>query len=70
MAFRARKAFGTFEKQAPGLCVAGAVLNQLNQQAYWELVVIWVDHKLVDDGCRSISMMLIHEFQDCIRTAD
>ena len=26
------------------------------------MVVIWADDKPVDDGCRSIDLMLIHEF--------
>ena len=32
----------------PDLCDAGAVLHQLNYQANWEQVVVWVDYKLVD----------------------
>ena len=40
---------------------AGAVLQQLSYQANWELVVMWVDCKPVDDGYRSLSMMSIHE---------
>ena len=47
MAFRARKVLGTFEKRAPGrdsnpgLCDSGAVLDQLRNQANWELVVVF-----------------------------
>ena len=33
----------------PGLCDAGAVLHQLSYQTNWELVVMWVDFKPVDD---------------------
>ena len=36
----------------PDLCDAGAVLYQLSYQANWELVVMWVDDKLVDVGYR------------------
>ena len=32
----------------PDLCDAGAVLHQLNYQANWEQVVVWVDYNLVD----------------------
>ena len=33
----------------PKLCNAGAVLYQLSYQANWELVVLWVDDKTVDE---------------------
>ena len=42
----------------PDLCYAGAVLYQLCYQAYWELVITWVNDKPKDDGYRSIYMML------------
>ena len=32
------------------LCDASAVLHQLSYQANWELVVLWVDYKPLDDG--------------------
>ena len=48
MAFRARKVFRTFEKQAPDLCDPSAVLYQFSYHANWEQVVVWVDHKPVD----------------------
>ena len=50
------KSFGTFEKQAPGRdsnpdrCDAGPVLYQLNYQANWALVIMWVYRKPVDTG--------------------
>ena len=33
----------------PDLCSAGAVLNQSNYQANWELVIMWVNCKPVDE---------------------
>ena len=45
----------------PDLCDASAVLYQLSYQGNWELVVMWVHCKSVDDGCISIDMMLRHE---------
>lgn len=33
---------------------AGAVLYQFSYQHKWELVVMWVDDKPVDDGYKSI----------------
>ena len=46
------------------LCDAGAALYQLSYQVNWELFVMWVDDKPVDDGYRSIlCTMLIHEFK-------
>ena len=44
----------------PDLFNNGAVLHQLSYQAKWRLVVMWVDFKPVDDGFRSMYMMLIH----------
>ena len=38
----------------PDLCNAGAVLYELSYQANWELVVMCVDFKSIDDGYRSI----------------
>ena len=38
------------------------MLYPLSYQANWEVVVIWADDKPVDDGYRSIDLMLIHEF--------
>ena len=35
------------------LCNAGAVLYQFSFQGNWELVVMWVDDKPVDDGYES-----------------
>ena len=32
----------------PDPCDAGAVLHQLNYQANWEQVVVWVEYKPVD----------------------
>ena len=61
------KSFGTFEKQVPerdsnpGLCDAGAVLYQLTCQANYELKIMWVDCKPIDEGFRSLPMMSIHE---------
>ena len=57
MAFRTRKVFGTFEKRAPGLngdssrdlYDAGAALYHLSCQANWELVVMRVNDKSVDE---------------------
>ena len=43
----------------PDLCNAGAVLHQLSDQINWELVVLQVDDKPVDDG--SMRVMLMHE---------
>ena len=43
----------------PDLCDAGAVLQELSYHTNWELVVMWVDHKPVEDG--SIHVMLMHE---------
>lgn len=34
--------------QRTDLCDAGAVLYRLSYQANWELVVMWVNYKLVD----------------------
>ena len=34
----------------PGLSDAKTVLHQLSYQVNWELIVMWVDHKPVDDG--------------------
>ena len=31
----------------PDICDAGAVLNQLNFQANWEQVAVWIDYKPV-----------------------
>ena len=45
------------------LCDASAVLYQLSYQAYWELVVRWVDEKPADDGYKSIYMVLVHEIR-------
>ena len=39
----------------------GAALNQLNYQAKWELVVMWIDDKFVDDRYITTHRMLIHE---------
>ena len=40
---------GSRERKAnPDLCDAGAVLHQLNYQANWEQVVVWVEYKRVD----------------------
>ena len=36
------------------LCDASTVLYQFSYQANWELVVMWVDDKPVDDGYKSI----------------
>ena len=61
------KRFETFEKQAPerdsnpALCDAGAVLHQLSCQANYELKIMWVVCKPIDEGFRSLSMMSIHE---------
>ena len=61
------KSFGTFEKQAlerdsnPALCDAGAVLHQLSYQANWELIIMRVGCKPIDEGFRALSMMSIHE---------
>lgn len=41
----------------PALFDAGAVLYQLT---WSELVVMWVNDKPVDDGYRSLEMILIH----------
>ena len=41
----------------PDLCSAGAVLNQSNYQANWELVIMWVNCKPVDE-----QMMIMQEF--------
>ena len=38
------------------------MLYPLSYQAKWEVVVIWAYDKPVEDGCRSIDSMLIHEF--------
>ena len=38
----------------PDLCDADAVLHQLRYQTNWELVLMCVDHKPVDDGYSSI----------------
>ena len=35
------------------LCDAGAVLYQSSYQANWELIVLWVDNKPIDNGYRS-----------------
>ena len=40
----------------PDLYDAYAVLYQLNYQANWRLVVMWVDDKSVGDGYRSIDI--------------
>ena len=45
----------------PDLDNAGAVLYQLSYQVKWELIVMWVDCKSVDDGYRCIYLILIHE---------
>ena len=45
----------------PALFDAGAVLYQLTFQANSELVVMWVNDKPVDDGYRSLEMILIHK---------
>ena len=45
----------------PDFCNAGAVVYQLSYQANCELVIMWVDYKPVDDGYRSIYLILIHE---------
>ena len=37
----------------PNLCDAGPVLYQLSYKAKWELVVMWVNDKPIDDGLRS-----------------
>lgn len=34
----------------PELCDASAVFYQLSYQAYWEVIVMWVDDKPVDCG--------------------
>jgi len=34
----------------PDLCDANVVLYELTSEANWELVVMWVNTKLVDDG--------------------
>ena len=47
--------------QKPDFCNASAVLYQLSYQACCELVIMWVDYKPVDDGYRSIYLILIHE---------
>ena len=51
----------------PYLCITGEVLYQLSYQTNWELFVMWVDDKPMDDGYRStIYMILIdkmHEFE-------
>ena len=56
------KSFGTIEKQAPerdsnpALCDAAAVLHQLSYQANWELIIMWVGCKPIDEGFRSLSI--------------
>ena len=46
--------------QNPDLCDSGAVIQQLNYQANWELVVMWINnyynnyYKPTDDGYRSL----------------
>ena len=45
----------------PDLCDGSAVLYQLSYQANWELVIVWIDDKPLDDGYRSILMYEIHE---------
>ena len=44
----------------PDFCDAGAVLYQLSYRANCVLVIMWVDYKPVDDGYRSIYLILIH----------
>ena len=34
----------------PDLCVVDEVLPQLSYQANWEMVIMWVDDNLVEDG--------------------
>ena len=50
----ARKAwkFQACKDSNPDLCNADAVLRQLSYQVKWELVLMWVYDKLVDDGYR------------------
>ena len=46
--------------------LTSAMLVQLIYQANWELVVMWVDNKPVDDGYRSMKLYQIyhiHEFR-------
>ena len=45
------KISGGSRNSNPELSNAGVVLHQLSYQANWELTVIWVDHKAVDDRC-------------------
>ena len=40
--------------RTPDPCDAGAVLHQLSFKANCELVIMWVDHKPVDDGYSSL----------------
>ena len=57
------KKFGLEWDLNPGLSNACAVLHQLSYQANWELVILWIGYKLVDDGYRSTCkyMILVHE---------
>ena len=41
----------------PDLCDFGAMLYQLNYQASWDQVVMWVDYVPIDDVYRSVYMM-------------
>ena len=45
----------------PDLYNSGAVINQLSYQANWELVIMCIDCMPIDDGYRSVYMMLVHE---------